>query len=181
MPIPKAEASGILPPFLKSPVRREGVSPYVATATELVARYATSPHRIRILQGLLAYRSELRRIGVSGGFQWLDGSFVETHREEPSDVDVVTVSSLPTTFSPSDDHLFHAAETKRRYLCDAYFVNLAGGDATATVTDSVYWFNLFSHQRLSRRWKGLVQIELAPPDGDAAASARLDGLKRGAS
>ena len=180
MPIPKAELSGLLPPFLKSPLRRDGVSPYLATSTELVARYATSPHRIRILEGLLAYRSELRRVGVSGGFQWLDGSFVETRSDEPNDVDVVTVASLPTSYSPSDDHLFDAMEAKKRYLCDAYFVDLASGDATGTVTESVYWHSLFSHQRLSQRWKGLVQIEMAPTDGDTGARTLLERMKKGA-
>lgn len=180
MPIPKTDASGILPPFLKSPVRRESVSPYLATMTELVARYATSAHRVRILEGLLAYRSELRRVGLSGGFQWIDGSFVEAHTHEPNDVDVVTVCSLPAVCSPSDDHLFDAEQAKQRYLCDSYFVDLASGDAARTVTESVYWHSLFSHQRVSRRWKGLVQIDLAPPDSDSAARALLDTLKEGA-
>ncbi len=177
MPIPKADLSGLLPPFLKSPLRRDGVSPYLATSTELVARYATSPHRIRILEGLLAYRSELRRIGVSGGFQWIDGSFVETRSNEPNDVDIVTVSSLPTSYSPSDEHLFDAEEAKKRYLCDAYFVDLASGDATGAVTESVYWYSLFSHQRRTGRWKGLVQIDLAPPDDDAGARTLLESMK----
>jgi hypothetical protein len=180
MPIPKAELSGLLPPFLKSPIRRDGVSPYLATSTELVARYATSPRRIRILEGLLTYRSELRRVGVSGGFQWIDGSFVETRSDEPSDVDVVTVSSLPTSYSRTDEHLFDAEEAKKRYLCDPYFVDLAGGDPTVAVTEAAYWYGLFSHERRSQRWKGLVQIEMVPPDADTGARALLESMKKGA-
>jgi hypothetical protein len=180
MPIPKALPIGILPPFLKSPIRRDGISPYLATPAELVERYATSPRRIRILEGLLAYRSELRRVGLSVGFQWIDGSFVETLNREPEDVDVVTVSSLPVSCSPDDEHLFKAAEAKRRFLCDAYFVDLANGEATWAVNESVYWYGLFSHQRQTHRWKGIVQMDLASSDDDRAARDRLDALKQGA-
>jgi hypothetical protein len=180
MPIPKAVPPGILPPFLKSPTRRDGLSPYLATLVELVERYAISPQRIRILEGLLAYRAELRRVGLSAGFQWIDGSFVETLNREPNDVDVVTVSPLPTSCSPDDEHLFETKEAKKRFLCGAYFVDLANGDATWSITESVYWYGLFSHQRQTQRWKGLVQIDLNPPDGDSAARARLAALKRGA-
>ena len=42
--------------------------------------FAASPDRIRILRGLLAYRAPLRQRGISSGFQWLDGSFLE-HKE----------------------------------------------------------------------------------------------------
>jgi hypothetical protein len=176
MPIPRALPTGILPPFLKSPARRDGISPYLATADELVERYATSPQRIRILEGLFAYRRELRRVGLSAGFQW---SFVETLNREPNDVDVVTISSLPTSCDPDDEHLFKAPEVKKRFLCDAYFVDLASVDRIWTITESVYWHGLFSHQRVSQRWKGLVQMDLAPSDDDAAARHRLEALKKG--
>lgn len=179
MPIPKALPTGILPPFLKSPVRREDVSPYLTTPSELVERYATSPGRIRILEGLLAYRAELRRVGLSGGFQWIDGSFVETLQRDPNDVDVVTISALPHSWKPEDEHLFKTAEARKRFLCDAYFVDLAGADASWAVLESVYWYGLFSHQRQTQRWKGLVQIELVTPDHDAAARERLESLKKG--
>ncbi|MGK3984474.1 hypothetical protein WME99_15620 [Sorangium sp. So ce136] len=180
MPIPKPLPVGILPPFLKTPTRRDGVSPYLATPAELVDRYATSPQRIRILQGLLAYRGELRRVGLLGGFQWIDGSFVETLSSTPNDVDVVTVSSLPLSCSPEDEHLFDAAEAKKRFLCDAYFVDLANGEATWAVSESVYWYGLFSHQRRTCRWKGIVQMDLASPDDDRAARERIAALQRGA-
>lgn len=185
MPIPKVLPIGILPPFLKSPIgtspaaERTGVSPYLATALELVERYATSVHRVRVLEGLLAYRAELRRIGLSGGFQWIDGSFVETLNREPNDVDVVTVASLPASCDPADEKLFDAREARKRFLCDAYFVDLAGAPLR-TVAESVYWYGLFSHQRQTLRWKGIVQIDLAPHDGDEPARTRLEGLKSGA-
>lgn len=180
MPIPKALPIGLLPPFLKTPTRRDGVSPFRATPAELVDRYASSPQRIRILEGLLDYRSELRRVGLSGGFQWIDGSFVEPLNPAPNDVDVVTVSSLPASCRPEDEYLFNAAEAKRRFLCDAYFVDLASDEATWAVSESVYWYGLFSHQRGTLRWKGIVQLDLASPDDDRAARDKVDALKRGA-
>jgi hypothetical protein len=180
MPIPKALPIGILPPFLKTPSRRDSVSPYPATPAELVDRYASSPRRIRILEGLLAYRGELRRVGLSVGFQWIDGSLVETLNPAPNDVDVVTVSSLPVSCRPEDEHLFSAVEAKRRFLCDAYFVDLANREATWAVTESVYWYGLLSHQRRTQRWKGMVQLDLASPDDDRAARDRIEALKRGA-
>lgn len=179
MPIPKADSFGILPPFLKTPTRRDGVSPYRATPAELVNRYATSPQRIRILEGLLAYRGELRRVGLSAGFQWIDGSFLEPLHLMPNDVDVVTVSSLPVSCAPEDEHLFDAAEAKKRFLCDAYFVDLASGEVSWAVSESVYWYGLFSHQRRTYRWKGIVQMDLASPDDDRAARDQLETLKRG--
>jgi len=180
MPIPKALPTGILPPFLRSPTRRDGVSPYPATTVELVERYATSPRRIRILEGLLTYRRELRRVGLSAGFQWIDGSFLEPLNREPNDVDVVTVSSLPLSCSPDDEHLFNTVEAKRRFLCDAYFVDLANGETIWPIAESVYWYGLLSHQRRTQRWKGLVQIDLVPPDDDTAAREHLEALKKGA-
>ncbi len=41
------------------------------------------------------------------------------------------------------------------------------------VRQSVYWFGLFSHQRETALWKGIVQIEL--DTDDAAAVASLEG------
>jgi len=180
MPIPKALPIGILPPFLKAPTRRDDVSPYRATAVELVERFATSARRIRILEGLLAYRAELRRVGLSTGLQWIDGSFVEPLNPAPNDVDVVTLAPLPTSCSPVDGHLFDPAEARRRFLCDAYFVDLAGAEATWIVRESIYWFALFSHQRRTLSWKGIVELDLTAPDDDGAARERLESLKRAA-
>ena len=148
---------------------------------ELVEKFAISPHRCRMLDGLLRYRAELRRVGLCDGFQWIDGSFVETLPRDPNDVDVVTLSSLPTASDPADDYLFDPREAKRHFSCDAYFIDLKTSPLQA-INDAVYWYGLFSHQRGSERWKGLVQVDLAPADGDAAARERLrEILEEGAS
>ncbi|MGK4008569.1 hypothetical protein WMF31_38530 [Sorangium sp. So ce1036] len=182
MPIPKAVRvrsgrNAILPPFLKSPIRRDCVSPYLATPVELVERYATSKQRIRILEGLLAYRAELRRIGLRSGIQWIDGSFVEAMDREPNDVDVVTIAPLPSTWIPEDEELFDADKARARSLCDAWFVDLSTADLAGLISDVTYWFGLFSHQKQSQQWKGMVQLELVTTDSDAAASMRLATLK----
>ncbi|WP_437982747.1 DUF6932 family protein [Sorangium sp. So ce117] len=182
MPIPKDVWSRtgrdrILPPFLKSPTRRDGLSPYLATPAELVERYATSKQRIRILEGLLEYRSELRRVGLASGIQWIDGSFVESVGREPNDVDVVTLAPLPSAWSPGDEALFDAEKARTRFLCDAWFVDLATADLAGLISEVTYWFGLFSHQKQSRQWKGMIQLELVTTDADAAAKARLATLK----
>ncbi len=78
-------------------------SPYVVTAGELVQRFAINASRCVILDGLLRYRAELRELGFVGGFQWLDGSFVEDveAREDraPKDIDVVTFAHPPAGMS----------------------------------------------------------------------------------
>lgn len=64
--------------------------------------------RRELLKGLLEFRSELHRIGLVDGIQWLDGSFIENVEEiegrHPKDIDVVTfLFKFPDKFSPSPD------------------------------------------------------------------------------
>lgn len=178
MPIPRPAPTGLLPPFLgPGPTHQERTSPYRATLVELVQRYATSAVRIRLLEGLLAFRAELVRIGLSDGFQWIDGSFIEQTGREPNDLDLVTFAALPPSCDPADEHLFKPAETKKRFRCDAYFVDLAHRDRPETIARAVYWYGLLSHQRRTLWWKGLIQIDLIFPDGDTAARTCIETLK----
>lgn len=176
VPIPRPLPLGYLPPFLRSPTHRDGTSPYRATALDLVERYAISKTRIRILEGLLDYRAELRRIGLTAGFQWIDGSFTETLDREPNDVDIVTFAAEPTSITASDAELFDPRKARARFLCDAWFVDLSCASRSDLVADVTYWFGLFSHQKRSLRWKGLIELELST-DGDSSARARLATLK----
>lgn len=178
VPIPKALPTGLLPPYLKGdPTKRENCSPYGATLAELVERFATSKHRLRILEGFLGFRAALRRAGLADGFQWVDGSLVDAQVLEPNDLDVVTFCSLPDSVAPADEQLFDKQVVRRRFLCDAYFVDLAPDRLVGVTADTAYWCGLFSHQRRSLHWKGLLQIDLMTPDIDAAASERLRALK----
>ena len=93
--IPELNQSGVLPPFIPEygPTDSARMAPYRTTILEFVQRYSQTKERVIILKGLLAYREQLRNIGVTDGFHWIDGSFVENVEQNqnrpPSDIDEV--------------------------------------------------------------------------------------------
>jgi hypothetical protein len=118
----------------------------------------------------------------------MDGSFVEDVEQmrgrPPADIDVVTFGFTPTFADQAAFHawlapnreLFDQRETKRRYKCDAYFVDM-GKRPDLLVDDTRYWFGLFSHQRETSLWKGMVQMPLVSDDDQASfylENLRLD-------
>lgn len=190
--IPKLNQSGVLPPFIseQGPTNPAGMAPYKTTITELVLHYAHTPERISILKGLLDYRRKLRSIGVRHGFQWLDGSFVENvelnRGRPPSDVDIVTFALRPTNdleqwkkLVNGNTDLFRPNEAKQKYCCDAYFVDL-NTHPINVVSNTRYWFGLFSHQRESYLWKGMLEIQIECGDDQALEILDLDGEIRNA-
>lgn len=186
--IPAFNDGGVLPPFIGGDATGElqlPRSPYPATMLSLVERFATSQERADILRGLMALRAGLRAAGLTDGLQWIDGSFVEdcesVKGRPPGDVDVVNLLRRPNGLSDDRDwwaflnanlHLVDPAQTKAAFKCDAYFIDLDLTDRVSMVGQAAYWFGLFSHQRESFRWKGMVQLELM--EDDAAAQAALD-------
>jgi hypothetical protein len=177
--IPELNQSGVLPPFIpeQGPTNPASMAPYKSTIVEFVNRYAQSPERIAILKGLLEYRRKLKGIGITEGFQWLDGSFVEYVElnlgRPPADVDIVTFAMRPTsdrdvwkTIIQSNKDLFIPSESKKAFQCDAYFVDL-NTDPIHLVNNTKYWFGLFSHQRESYLWKGMVEIPILCSDEEA--------------
>ncbi len=176
--IPAWNISAVLPPIRPgaqghSPDR----SPYTATISEVVERFATSPERIQILRGLLNYRAELRQRGIQNGFQWLDGSFLENKEilegESPHDVDVVTFFHLPpgideATFAPQILDLFDVSNTKSRYHVDAYPHVLGKNMGGSEVRSVSYWYSMWSHRR-NGVWKGFVQVDISAAEDDIAA------------
>lgn len=183
--IPAWTAEGVLPPInAAQPVSPER-SPYVVSLTDYVLRFADTPDRCAVLDGLLRYRGALQALGLVSGFQWLDGSFLE-HVEQlegrpPNDVDVVTFYRLPS--STSQAQLASAAgallvhrSVKSTYRVDGYLVHL-GMDPERLTRQSAYWYSVWSHRR-NQLWKGFVQINLAPSE-DATAAATLASLKTG--
>jgi len=148
--------------------------------SEVVGRYATSPARAQLLRGLLSYRHALFAAGLSDGYQWLAGSFVEDVERErkrpPHDIDVVTFSYTPVdaavrmAWLASHRNLLDRGEVKRRFLCDGFFVDLRK-PADLLVDDTCFLFGLYSHQRASLRWKGILKIPLA--SDDSAAKVQL--------
>lgn len=129
--------------------------------------------------GFLDYRAALYQVGITRGFQWVNGSFVEEIElsEEdphvPNDIDVVTF------YYPSDaedwevDPLFYAPETKNRFHVDARRIRLGTILNEGTVLDIAYYFGLWSHTRIDWLWKGFVHVAL-DPEQDGFARRLLD-------
>lgn len=75
--IPAWNMSGIIPPVRPGqPGHSPDRSPYIASPATVVDRFAITADRRKILGGLLAYRAALRGLGLTTGFQWIDGSFL---------------------------------------------------------------------------------------------------------
>ena len=175
--IPLFGPSGVLPPFVgANAALRAGVSPYISTMGEIVARFGTSVERLAILTGLLDYRAALAGAGIADGFQWIDGSFVEDcealRQRAPGDVDIVTFAYRPATpdwslFVSQHLEIFDPPLSKAQFKCDAYYIDLQK-PTNLIVADAAYFNGLFSHQRDTLQWKGMLSIDLNSND-DAAA------------
>jgi hypothetical protein len=188
MPIPPFSIDGVLPPYVgaSGPAGAlRDMTPYLVTAVEVVSTLGTSPKRKEILSKWIAHRMALRAIGFQRGFQWLDGSFVET--KEPSDLDVVTFLHRPasaanpaalTALINANTHIFDRAQAKSNYMLDAFFVDLNGSPETI-VSVSRYYLGLFSHRRLDDLWKGMLQVRLEHVTDDAAAVRLLGAIPLG--
>lgn len=68
-----------------------------------------------------------------------------------------------------------ASSAKTQFSCDAYFVNMAA-PGKSLVGFTHYWYGLFSHQRGSLAWKGMLELEIAGEDADQRAEDRLAKL-----
>lgn len=181
--IPLMNASAVLPPFIgPHPTNAAASSPYVVSASDVVARFGTTLERVAILRGLLSYRQAIIGLGMTEGHMWLDGSFVEdiesVHGRFPNDIDVVTFTIIPgadkltkNMLARTYPALFLPDEAKKVYRCDAYFVDLSA-PPLVIVDRTRYWFGLFSHQRNTNMWKGMLQVALQ--SDDMTATAMLD-------
>lgn len=178
--IPAHSHEGVLPPFLPggTPTDPGEMAPYRVELSEFIQRFGDTNERKEILEGLVAYRNALRAAGITSGFQWLDGSFVEdcekVQGRPPKDIDIITFSSRPEehaessawrTFIQSRPDLFDPDTTKEHFKCDAYFVDLRV-NPVHLVAQTRYWFGLFSHQRDTYLWKGMIEIPFLSEDED---------------
>jgi len=184
----KYNKSGVLPPFFPegSPTDPNAMSPYVVSPEELVNQFGTNNERLGILRNFFELREEFRNVGIDSGVQWIAGSFVEDceaiRQRPPNDIDIITFIQRPPQYNEDPDgwrallstnkHLFKPRWAKERFGCDSYVFDI-GVNPRLTVSQSRYWFGLFSHQRDTYLWKGALQIELA--DCDEAARALLNG------
>jgi uncharacterized protein DUF6932 len=180
MTIPTFTIDGILPPFIGTGPGDDPafMSPYNADAIEVVTVFGTSGGRRQILSGWLNHRAALRSIGINRGFQWLDGSFLE--EKEPRDLDIVSFFHFPENVKTEVEQLslwtgnpsiFDHLVVKTTYSLDAFFIPLEGSPE-ALISLSRYYLQLFSHQRESFLWKGMIQVRLDETN-DASASEQL--------
>lgn len=172
--IPAHNQSGVLPPFTPGalPSDEGAMAPYKSSLLEVVGRFATTSERVKILRGFIEYREFLKAHGFTHGVQWIDGSFVEqveiNLNRAPNDIDVVTYCYRPqeyfenekwVEFMASNPHIIDTQKLKSKYFCDAYLVDLHT-HPMFLIQQTQYWFGLFSHQRESYLWKGLIEISL---------------------
>lgn len=169
--IPAFQISGVLPPFIGDGPGEElhKMSPYPTTMLELVKRFGISEERRVILIGLMEYRKALHDAGIVLGFHWLDGSFVEdiegTAKRPPNDIDIVTFFYRPVSadkwkqWSIKNRDLFDSTKMKTKYKCDSFGVDM-NILPSAVVSQTRYWFGLFSHRRATGLWKGMLQLDL---------------------
>jgi len=182
---PTWNSSGVIPAVRPGlPGHDPDRSPYRTRLTDFVDYFCFSPERIEIAEGLLNYRSELHQLGMTKGFQWLNGSFSENvevneHRS-PNDVDVVSFVSLPASFNTpasiaSKPDLFDQYAVKNTFKVDAYFHQLGLPQGAAEIERISYWYSMWSHRR-DGLWKGFVQVDLDPSE-DTQARARIASLQ----
>ncbi len=180
MPIPSFDHNLVLPPHLGNPTQPSELSPYPCTTLELCQQLGSTPERRRILKLFLDFRQRLVSEGLTAGFQWLDGSFVEDvetrEGRPPKDLDVATVywgydipfqQQLMTNFPEFANPML----AKPNYSLDHYPFD-ASYSPEATVELARYWISLFSHNRLAV-WKGMLRVELDTAADDSAARAEL--------
>lgn len=184
MPIPAFDHNHVLPPHLGDPRVRGDLSPFPATSLEVCERFAASPERRGILGRWLDFRGKLHALGITTGFQWLDGSFLEdvetSKNRPPNDLDLVTFYAVPAGEAPADflnrvnnalPAFFDRRLSKMAFSLDHFSVHL-GSPGAALVDHARYWSGLFAHNR-DGVWKGMLRVELNTPVEDSAAVSRL--------
>jgi hypothetical protein len=164
--IPAWNSQGLLPPIDMLNPTSALRSPYRVALTDVMVRFATSPERRQILRGWLGYRAALHGMGLTDGFQWLDGSFLEQvetlENRPPRDLDVVTFTSFPAGFAPTPQQMaaLDKQAAKQTYRVDSYFVEL-NLPADKLARRSAYWYSMWSHRR-NEAWKGYLEVDLNP-------------------
>ncbi|GAA4121512.1 DUF6932 family protein [Aminobacter aganoensis] len=185
MPVPSFTIDGVLPPYvgLNGPGGAfEDLSPYEVSAVEVVTTFGTSPNRRDILRKWLDHRAALRAAGLARGFQWLDGSFVET--KEPKDLDTVIFTYRPLDAVGNDViwnalvlanlALLERGQVMQAFRLDALLIDLDSGNPEFMIDVARYYVGLFSHRRGDDLWKGMLKVRLEDVADDAAALAILE-------
>ncbi|MDC5255326.1 DUF6932 family protein [Acinetobacter nosocomialis] len=186
--IPEFNMAGVIPPIRpEQPGYSPDRSPYIADIESVVTRFGTTQARINILRGFLAYRKCFYDLGVTEGFQWINGSFCQDienieHRD-PGDIDVVTFYYIPK-FEKGPDQIFidsffrllDTDYTKPHFKVDAYGMQLGTTFLPATIKQLSYWYSMWSHRKSDNMWKGFIQVSLSP-EADEQAIIALNQIK----
>lgn len=185
--IPQWDMHGVLPPMIgygDNALR----SPYRVSLPDVIHRFGNYSTRTIILDGFLRFRARLHAIGLTEGYQWLDGSFVEDTElllnRQPGDIDVVTFYKEPTGVTQEallDGHpdifSYEQEKVKARiesFKVDSYIFSLSG-DPAYLHEQTCLWHDTWSKRRNNVR-KGYVSIDLDPKD-DEEAKALVQDLK----
>ena len=174
--IPPFNHNNVLPPYLGiNPASCDALSPYQCSIMEFCQRFAISDKRILILKGFILFRLKCYDIGITNGFQWIDGSFIEdimaSDNREPNDIDVVSFlfglranPNLIIEITNKFQEFLNPALSKMNYHVDHYPVE-ADLSPIATISAVKYWNQLFGHNRKGI-WKGMVEIPFCPTNAE---------------
>lgn len=152
--------------------------------TEMVTALGTTTERRTLLRGLIGYRALLSTLGYTTGLQFINGTFAENvearEGRPPNDIDVFSFLVRPAHYQndPSRwiangwnewiSEIANPPFNKTRYGLDTYAIAIDQHNALSLIKETIYWYSLFSHKRVTHDWKGFVRIALNPVD-DAAA------------
>lgn len=170
--------NGVLSPHRGDPTDPGELSPYPCSIEQFCRRFAYSKERIELLERFLDFRGRVVDEGITTGFQWIGGSFLEEERlrnRPPSDIDVVTVywgydfeTQIPIMQRFPEFASWQLA--KQNFSIDHYPFD-AWYTPQATIENTRYWISLFTHTRDSV-WKGMLKIAL-PTDVETEARELL--------
>jgi hypothetical protein len=147
---------------------------------EIIEKLGFSMERLNLIDGLLRYREKIHDLGLTEGFQWINGSFAERVEElrgrPPGDIDVVSFVCLPVGMAQKDlaVHFNHASD-KNDFYVDSYFVELGKPCDVRRIRNICYWFAMWSHNR-GYKWKGFLSIPLSE-SREAGAWLLLDARR----
>ena len=180
----KAVIPTVRPVRLAEQALPENRSPFEATMTHVVERFAFTPQRARLIHNLIDYRNALYAADITDGFQWINGSFVE-HVETrprpgqeptPNDIDIVTFYRPPAQLTFDIMDLFRPSATRQRFNIDGVGISL-GVEFTAYEVEAVtYWFGMWSLRKYDHEPKGFVQVHL-DSQNDSDALRTLNEMK----
>lgn len=180
-------SDGFISPIDEDEPTSPNRSPYTTSLDDLVYDFGYTRDRRRLLTGLLDYRAELHRAGVTRGFQWINGSFLQNvesvQDRSPNDIDVATFFYIPDgygderTFYLQNQTLFDTDAIRSQYLIDAHYVFLNPEHMDYITRMAAYWYSVWSHTE-DWVWKGYLQVDLAGA-GDSDARQHLANLDAG--